>query len=304
MSQPAVMQRPKHPHRADQLIGRGPRHRAGARTQIGRVALFVVGYLVILRLTSVAKGMVPAAFGDLTWGALASGALLGLTLAMPRDQGAAHGAARSYALPLRRLVGGGLIGLFTYALTLTAIGLLIAPISVSFTAGPDPLPAALTVAGYLALACMEELGFRGYALRSLSAAAGTRTALLVVSVLFAASHVLFGWPWQTILLGVLPSGVLFGVAAVVSGGLALPIGLHAAVNVAQWIAGAKETPGVFTLALDPARAAQSASVISFLGALIPLLVAAALWRWYPRSAVRTSRVSRGDCEVGSRADEA
>lgn len=69
----------------------------------------------------------------------------------------------------------------------------------------------------------------------------------------------------------------------VSGGLVMPIGLHAAVNVAQWVAGEQATPGLLTLTLDPARAAQSGSVTSLLGAVIPLVVAAALWRWYPRA---------------------
>jgi membrane protease YdiL (CAAX protease family) len=268
--------------------------------QIGRVALFVLGYITLLRVTSIAKGMVPPAIGDLTWGALASLSLIGLTWLMRRGQSTARSGSIS-AARVRQLLGGAMIGLSTYALTLAAIGLLVAPLSVSPIVAPDARTGVLIVAGFLALACMEELGFRGYPLRTLSAVLGTRTALLVVSLLFAASHVLFGWPWETILLGVLPSGILFGVAAVVSGGLAMPIGLHAAVNVAQWVAGEKSAPGFFTLALDPALAAQSARFTPFIGAAIPLVMAAALWRWYPCAAPMRDR---GISDTGSRANEA
>ena len=276
MAQPTVVRDPRLT-----LTARQP---GRTLAQIGRVVLFLLGYITLLRVTAIATGMVPPGIGDLTWGALASVSLIGLTWIMRRGRSTVRSAGIS-AARVRQLLGGGAIGLATHALTLAAIGVLVVPLKVSPTAAaPDALTGVLTVAGFLALACMEELGFRGYPLRTLSAALGTRTALLVVSVLFAASHVLFGWPWQSILLGVLPSGVLFGVAAIVSRGLFMPIGLHAAMNVAQWVAGEKAAPGFFTLALDPALAAHSARFTPFIGAAMPLLVAAALWRWYPGAA--------------------
>lgn len=85
-------------------------------------------------------------------------------------------------------------------------------------------------------------------------------------------------------VGPLPSGILFGTAALVSGGLALPIGLHAAVNITMWAVGEKGAPGFVALTIDPIQTATAARFSPMIGAVVPLLVSAALWRWYPRLA--------------------
>jgi uncharacterized protein len=107
--------------------------------------------------------------------------------------------------------------------------------------------------------------------------------VVVTAIAFATFHLLFGWPLETVLVGVLPSGILFGTAAVVSGGLALPIGLHAAVNITMWAVGEKGAPGFVVLSIDPVQAAAAARFSPAIGAAVPLLVGAALWRWYPRA---------------------
>ena len=58
---------------------------------------------------------------------------------------------------------------------------------------------------------------------------------------------LYGWDLRLVAFGVLPGGVLFGMSAAASGGLALPIGLHAAWNVGDWFLGQKATPGPWRL---------------------------------------------------------
>ena len=45
------------------------------------------------------------------------------------------------------------------------------------------------------------------------------------------------------MLGVTAGSLMFGMAALATRGLALPIGLHAAWNLGQWVLGGKETPG-------------------------------------------------------------
>ena len=252
---------------------------------IVRALLFLGAYLVVLRVTSVSQGLVPPALASLTWGALASLGLLGLTRGMTRLPGR-DGSVRIASGSIGQFAQGAALGIAVYSLILATTALVVGPLRI--TAAPPPAlgTTLVMVLGFLALACMEELGFRGYPLRTLAASSGKWTALLVVSLAFAASHALFGWPWQTILLGVLPSGVLFGIGALVSGGLALPIGLHAAVNVARWITGEQGTPGFLMLSLDPAHVARAALLAPGIGATVPLLVGAALWRWYPRPQVR------------------
>ena len=83
----------------------------------------------------------------------------------------------------------------------------------------------------------EELLFRGVALRSLRALTGDRWAIALTAVAFGAYHVLgtqdraMGLVFQFLMPAL--GGMLFAWAAVRSGGLALPIGLHLGGNWVQ-----------------------------------------------------------------------
>jgi len=106
-------------------------------------------------------------------------------------------------------------------------------------------------------------------------------AQVVDAVAFGLVHVAYGWPWSAVALGVIPGGLLFGAVALRSG-LAGAIGVHAAVNFAQWVLGAKASPGLWTLAADPTDAARLASSAPFIGAAVMLVAAGAVWMW-PRT---------------------
>ncbi len=209
------------------------RARLGASRGL-RVALFLLGYLLILFLASIPKGMAPPRVADLTWGIIASAAIVGLTIVALRFDAPTTRPAivRVNAGTLARLSHGLATGISVYAVTLTLISLLAGPLRATALPSPSVPTLLLTATGFLALSCMEELGFRGYPLHTLTKSLGTWPAIVIVSLAFGATHLLFGWAWQTVVMGVLPSAVLFGVAATVSGGLAMPIGLHAAVNIA------------------------------------------------------------------------
>lgn len=83
----------------------------------------------------------------------------------------------------------------------------------------------------LPLAFMEELGFRAYPFASLQEKTGIRTTIYVTAFLFAAYHLANGWTLQNAFLGAGVWGIIFGLAAYRSGGIALPTGLHYAVNM-------------------------------------------------------------------------
>ena len=83
----------------------------------------------------------------------------------------------------------------------------------------------------LPLAYMEELGFRAYPFVSLKEKTGIRTTIYVTALLFAAYHLANGWTLQNAFLGAGVWGIIFGLAAYRSGGIALPTGLHYAVNM-------------------------------------------------------------------------
>jgi hypothetical protein len=98
---------------------------------------------------------------------------------------------------------------------------------------------------YATLASREELAFRGYPLRRLDNRFGIWTGQLVVAFVFAMEHVAGGSTWANAILGAFTGSLLFGMAALAMRGLAVPIGLHAAWNFAQWTLGEKETAGLW-----------------------------------------------------------
>lgn len=255
--------------------------RTSARARTG---LFLLGYFVILLLASVPKSTVPPDLGPLVWGFISTLGLLTLTAAFLRREGRSF---RDVGVNLEsrstmRFGAGLLVGAVTYALTCVAISVALGPLTFTRATTPAVGILALKLFTTLALAAMEELGFRGYALRTLLPDIGPWKAQLVIALAFALTHVAYGWPWQPIVTGVLPSAILFGVAAVVSGGVAMPLGVHVALNLAQWAVGAKETPGFWTVVVDDAAQARIAVYAPVIALVVTLCSSTALWRWHWR----------------------
>ena len=243
----------------------------------------MIAYRVILLAASVPKGMAPPRYADLVWGTTASLAFVGLTRFLlarearsPRDVGIALDFQS-----LRHLLIGLAIGAAVYGATLAVNSLALGPLTFTTPTWPSASMWVLMLASYLALSCMEELGFRAYALRTLAPSIGAWPAQLVIAVAFAASHLLFGWSWLTVVLGVLPSALLFGIVALRSGGVAMPIGVHAALNIAQWLVGAKDVRGVWILSADPAHTARLSAYAPFVGLAVTLLAVAIVARRRP-----------------------
>src|SRR5581483_1530645 len=86
---------------------------------------------------------------------------------------------------------------------------------------------------FLPAALAEELPFRGYLLPTLTQAWGSRTALVVTSVLFGALHSLNPGASLMAFLGTTAAGVLLGLAYERTGRLWLPWALHFAWNFAE-----------------------------------------------------------------------
>lgn len=83
----------------------------------------------------------------------------------------------------------------------------------------------------LPLAFMEELGFRAYPLVILQQRTGIRWSLLITSLLFALYHIVNGWSVTSSFLGPAIWGLVFGLAAIYSNGIAMPTGMHYAANL-------------------------------------------------------------------------
>jgi membrane protease YdiL (CAAX protease family) len=118
----------------------------------------------------------------------------------------------------------------------------------------------LMTAPLILLAFMEELGFRTYPLEILKDKVGVRTSLVVTSVLFALYHIANGWTIAASFYGPGVWGLVFGLAAVYSKGIAMPTGIHYAANlttaafadkgntVSLWIVGQADTSSIKQIA--------------------------------------------------------
>lgn len=255
---------------------------------VQRPLLFLLGYFALLWLASIPRGMVPPAYADITWGAIASVAIVALTRVFLKGENRTWreiGLTPDSGSAVRLLSGVG-VGITVYAVTLGLISVVAGPLRFTAVTPPTFATVVRIVAGVLALSCMEELGFRGYLLRSLIPAVGHWQAQVFVAIAFGVSHLLFGWTWQTVVMGVIPSALLFGASARVSGGLALPIGVHAAVNFAMWVVGEKDSAGFGTLDVDPANVSRVAAVAPIIGAAVPIGTALLLFWWHQRQVRR------------------
>lgn len=256
-----------------------------------RVAAFFVAFNLIMYAASVPKGMAPRWAADIVWGGLSSLGIYAFTvflLARERRSRSELG-----IVPTRgsatRLVGGLLIGTTVWGAQMGIISLTLGPLTMSAAATrPSATTWLAVIASFLALSAMEELGFRAYLLRTLISVLGVWPTQLAVAALFGLWHLVFGWPWQTVLMGVVPSGLLFGVMAVRSNGMAMPIGLHAALNIGLWSVGAKEAPGAWILNTSPAHTARVETLAPWVGMTVTLLATAVIARWPSRREPRAS----------------
>jgi membrane protease YdiL (CAAX protease family) len=252
--------------------------------RMARVLAFWVAAFVLMLVVGGLRGMLPPTLGPLAWGVISSLALLGLIrgfLRFDRRSVADVGLAWTSSSPVRFL-GGLALGVATYAITLLMSALALGPIRLGPGTAPTARAIVLMILGLGALVLMEELTFRTYALWTAVRTLGIWPAQLVVAIAFSLLHVAYGWPISTVLLGVFPSAILFGMATLVSGGLALPLGVHLGINVARWMTGEVDGAGPWTLDTSGLDLARAATLAPLIGAAVPLLVALALFVVFSR----------------------
>lgn len=248
---------------------------------LGQVLLFLVLCAIILAVTSGLMFRFPPRWSGLAVGVVTSVCTFVLTIPFLRwnrlklaDAGAAP-AGRS----VLRLVAGLLCGLALVALQLC---LLRAAGHVSFLRSPDVgLPTVgVALLTYLALACREELAFHGYALRRLERPFGLWIAQFTIAVVFALEHVLGGVSWVHAFSGAAVGSLLFGMAALATRGLAIPIGMHAGWNFGQWALGGKDSPGIWKRVAEPGSAGRLELYTSLSYMIVFLCATAAFWVLY------------------------
>ncbi|MEO8218096.1 MAG: type II CAAX endopeptidase family protein [Acidobacteriota bacterium] len=226
------------------------------------VAIFWIGFAVLVVLTKPVSAAVPGPWKGSFLGVIVTAGTLLLSWMILRKT---EWTLRDIGLALRpssvaRFMLGMGCGLVLIALHYAILRILGGQVSLERV--PEVGSAALLAAccSFVPLAAMEELGFRGYPLRRLDASYGLWIAQATVALAFAIYHVVGGVPWITALLGTGMGSILFGMAAIATRGLAVPIGLHAAWNLGAWALGDKQYPGLWRILV--AESSRSTSQVA------------------------------------------
>jgi membrane protease YdiL (CAAX protease family) len=215
-----------------------------------KIGLFWGLYLGVIFITGRLQPMVPPLFGPLLWG----------TASVPLVYLLNYLFARHERRPLSdlwirfrgrdgaNLILGLGIGLSMLPLTIALCAIMIGSIRVGQTNSHYVSAIFMAIVGIALLVLMEELGFRAYSLSTLVTAIGRWKGQLLTAAAFAACHVLFGWSIQSIVTGVLPSGLLFGAGAYATRSMSTAVGIHMGMNFAQWAI--RDNEGIVKLVID------------------------------------------------------
>lgn len=262
------------------IVASEPGASDGRARALGWVAAFWAGYAMLLVFGGQLASFAPPTGRLLASGVVISAGALALTLALLKREGRPAAAA---GVMLARGSGGRLAVGFGLGLGLVALNAAIAAAfghvrweRVVENGGGTVL---MSVALFLVLSCGEELGFRGYPLRRLERPFGLWGAQFMVAGMFGLYHVFLGWPLLPALLGTGLGSLLFGMAALATRGLALPIGLHAAWNLGDWLLGGKGEPGLWRVVVAEEFRARSQLVGTVGYCAVMIAATAAFWLW-------------------------
>jgi len=214
-------------------------------------------------------------------GALASFGAFCMTLLFVRWDGLRLGDIGAWPdrrSPLR-LAFGFLIGLFLVGLHTGMVGSAghVKWVRGSGIGFPD---AMITLIAFLLLSFREELAFHGYPLRRFKTLFGLWGAQLIVAIAFALEHKAGGNSWKNAFLGAGVGSLLFGMAAIATRGLALPIGLHAAWNLGDWLRGGKGSSGYLKAVVENGFEERTEIVGMTSHVLVMCSATLAFWWWY------------------------
>src|ERR1700733_245175 len=257
---------------------------------LGRVLLFFLCCAMVLAVTAPLAHNLPGLWSNFVVSGIASLTTFALTIFFIRSE---HlrledvGAAADFQ-SLPRFAFGFFIGMVMVAL-FAAISSVAGHFQWVRSSESGLAATAITLLTYIALSCREELAFRGYPLRRLQPVIGLWGAQVIVALVFAAEHVAGGLSWSRALLGAGVGSLLFGMAAIATRGLAVPIGLHAAWNFGDWMMGGKDSSGLWRMvAADPYQGRlQFVRTVAYLVVIVSSTLA--FWIWHRRASKITSQ---------------
>jgi len=135
-----------------------------------------------------------------------------------------------------------------------------------------------TLVAYLCiipLGIMEEVAFRSYSFRRLNEVNTLRVTQVITAFAFALYHVAMGWTVYIAFLGPFAWSFVFGLGAAWSRGIAIPAGIHIAINIMQGAMGLKGAGLICRLKYTPnsIAAAERMGIILQLSVLAVAIIA-------------------------------
>lgn len=197
-----------------------------------KVILFVAVFTVLLVIFSFLKTFIAAKYERITHGVLGSIAALvttGLFLRLNKQTFADIG-LNFQKDTIKKFLLGVLVGVVLMGILSLSV-IFFSDFKIEINPATNLLQFLLLTAPLIPLAFMEELAFRAYPLSVLKNTTGIRYAILITSLLFALYHIANGWTLQNSFLGAGTWGILYGLAAIYSNGIAMPTGMHYAANL-------------------------------------------------------------------------
>jgi uncharacterized protein len=218
---------------------------------VGRVLLFCLSCAIALTISSgLTKGW-STSWSSIVAIVIAAIITLLLTLVFVRweglqlkDVGLVPGRYSIY-----RFLAGFAIGSFLAVLQPMLV-MITSPLTLVRSPEVNVVSVGLNLLLYFSVAFREEVAFRGYPLRSLNYVLGPWIGLLIIAFIFSLEHAAGGMTWTQAFLGSGVGAILYGLAALKTKGLALPIGLHSAWNFFQWLLGFKNGTGMYNVVVE------------------------------------------------------
>ncbi|MFZ4057916.1 MAG: CPBP family intramembrane glutamic endopeptidase [Ferruginibacter sp.] len=256
-----------------------PIHTRTPLKDVGFTFLFWLIFIVVLFIGGVLiRAQVGPEIQDLVYGGIGMVASILATLIVLRidRQSFASLGLQWQQGTIVRFIKGLLIGALLFGgivfLLLLFTHLRIKPNSFSLQQFPWLLYLAI-----IPLALMEEVAFRGYPLIKLNRTCGIYCAQIIIALVFALYHIVQGWDVTVAFLGPGIWAIIFGWAALYSKGIAMPTGIHVALNAGQNLVGMKgASAAAFWLIEQPVGATESsitrANTIGLLTQVLMLLI--------------------------------
>ena len=209
---------------------------------IFKSVLFCVVFVGLLVIFSIAKGFIPNEFERLAYGIIGTlAAFLTTVLFLKFDKQKFSDIGLIFERKtIIKFFVGVVIGVVIMGLLAISV-INFTRLKIHINPHSNFLHFLLITFPLLPLAFMEELAFRAYPLQILKDKIGMRSSLIITSVLFALYHAVNGWTISSSFCGPAVWGLIYGLAAIYSKGIAMPTGIHYAANLTTSSLGEKNT---------------------------------------------------------------